>query len=99
MISGSELAPGQAAIGLPVPWAATRLATVAGSVVLAGPLEAAMANGVLAHSDETDDSHGPSQSHPGAAVVPAALAAAENFGIDGTASCGLWRLATTSVRG
>jgi len=38
---------------------------------------------VLAHSDETDDSHSASQSHPGCAVVPAALAAGELFGIDG----------------
>ena len=38
---------------------------------------------MLAHADETDDSHGPSQSHPGCAVVPAALAAGEQFGIDG----------------
>ncbi len=43
-----------------------------------------MANGMLAHSDETDDSHAPSHSHPGCAVVPAALAAGEQFGIDGT---------------
>ena len=39
---------------------------------------------MLAHSDETDDTHAPSQSHPGCAVVPAALAAGEQFGIDGT---------------
>ena len=51
---------------------------------LCGPIEAALANGVLAHSDETDDSHAPSQSHPGCAIVPAALAAGEQFGIDGT---------------
>jgi 2-methylcitrate dehydratase PrpD len=38
---------------------------------------------MLAHSDETDDSHAPSHSHPGCAVVPAALAAGERFGIDG----------------
>src|SRR3989441_12239109 len=43
-----------------------------------------MANGMLAHSDETDDTHPFSQSHPGASVVPAALAAGEQFGIDGT---------------
>jgi 2-methylcitrate dehydratase PrpD len=42
-----------------------------------------MANGMLAHSDETDDSHAPSHSHPGCAVVPAALAVGERFGIDG----------------
>src|SRR5437016_1253605 len=39
---------------------------------------------MLAHSDETDDTHPPSQSHPGCSVVPAALAAGEQFGTDGT---------------
>jgi 2-methylcitrate dehydratase PrpD len=37
----------------------------------------------MAHADETDDSHNASRSHPGCAVVPAALAAGEQFGIDG----------------
>ena len=37
----------------------------------------------MAHADETDDSHNASRSHPGCAVVPAALAAGEEFGIDG----------------
>jgi 2-methylcitrate dehydratase PrpD len=45
--------------------------------------EAALANGVLAHADETDDSHAPSLSHPGCAVVPAALAIGEQLGIAG----------------
>jgi len=57
---------------------------VVGSDIVCGPIEAALANGMLAHSDETDDTHAPSQSHPGCAVVPAALAAGEQFGIDGT---------------
>jgi len=43
-----------------------------------------MVNGMLAHSDETDDSHALSHCHPGCAMVPAALAAGEQFGIDGT---------------
>ena len=43
-----------------------------------------MVNGMLAHSDETDDSHAPSQSHPGCSIVPATLAASEQFGTDGT---------------
>ena len=38
---------------------------------------AALANGMLAHSDETDDSHAPSQTHPGCGIVAAALAMAE----------------------
>jgi 2-methylcitrate dehydratase PrpD len=48
-----------------------------------GPMDAALVNGVLAHSDETDDSHGPSQSHPGASIVPAALALGEDLGASG----------------
>lgn len=84
MVSGSELPPGQAALRLARAHGGTGSATVVGSNLVAGPIEAALANGVLAHSDETDDSHGPSQSHPGAAVVPAALAAGEALGIDGT---------------
>src|ERR1700682_2165100 len=47
-------------------------------------IEAAVTNAVLAHADETDDSHSPSQSHPGCAVIPAALAASERFGINGS---------------
>ena len=37
----------------------------------------------MAHADETDDSHNELRSHPGCSVVPAALAAGEEFGIDG----------------
>src|SRR6202000_1571729 len=57
--------------------------TIVATKLLCSPIEAAMVNGTLAHSDETDDSHAPSHSHPGCAVVPAALAAGEQFGIDG----------------
>ena len=53
------------------------------ATVVCGPIEAALANGMLAHSDETDDTHPPSQSHPGCSVVPAALAVGEKWGIDG----------------
>ena len=83
MVSGSELPPGRAAIEFARAYGGERISTVVGSNVLCGPLEAALANGVLAQADETDDSHAPSLSHPGCAVVPAALAAGERFGIDG----------------
>jgi 2-methylcitrate dehydratase PrpD len=83
MISGAHLPPGKTAIAFAKASAGTAVATVAGTDVTCGPLEAALANGMLAHSDETDDSHAPSHSHPGCAVVPAALAAGERFGIDG----------------
>jgi 2-methylcitrate dehydratase PrpD len=84
MISGAGLAPGRVALRFARAHAGEQTATVAASKVLCGPIEAAMVNGMLAHSDETDDSHAPSHSHPGCAVVPAALAAGEQFAIDGT---------------
>ena len=83
MISGSELPPGQAAQRYIRDNASQGTATVAGMALTASPIEAALANGVMAHADETDDSHAPSLSHPGCAVVPAALAVGEQFGIDG----------------
>jgi 2-methylcitrate dehydratase PrpD len=84
MLSGSELVPGRAAIRFARAYGGPPTATIVGSDVLCGAIEAALANGVLAQADETDDSHAPSLSHPGCAVVPAALAAAEEVGLDGT---------------
>lgn len=83
MISGTELAPGQFALRYARAYPGERAATVAASDLVCGPIEAAFANAMLAHADETDDSHAPSQSHPGCSIVPAALAAAEKFEIDG----------------
>jgi len=84
MISGSQLPPGRKALEFARSYGGREVATVVASNFLCGPIEAALTNGVLAHADETDDSHSPSQSHPGCAVVPAALAAGERFGISGT---------------
>jgi 2-methylcitrate dehydratase PrpD len=83
MLSGSELPPGHAALALALAQAGRPIATVVGSTILTGPIDAALVNGVLAHSDETDDSHGPSQSHPGASIVPSALAVGEELGVSG----------------
>jgi 2-methylcitrate dehydratase PrpD len=84
MVSGSELPPGRKAIEFARAYGGEKVATVVCSNLLCGPIEAALANGVLAQADETDDSHAASLSHPGCAVVPAALASGERFGIDGT---------------
>src|SRR4029453_12176686 len=54
-----------------------------GSTIVTGPIYSSLVNGVLAHSDETDDSHGASQSHPGASIVPSALALGEELGASG----------------
>src|SRR5438105_2936455 len=77
MVSGSRLVPGRAAIGYIRRLGGAREASVAGSRIVTSTVNAALANGMLAHADETDDSHAPSRNHPGCAVVPAALAAAE----------------------
>jgi 2-methylcitrate dehydratase PrpD len=84
MISGSDLPPGQLAVKFARANAGEKVATVAATNILCGTVEAALANGMLAHADETDDSHGFSHSHPGCAIVPAALAASERFGVSGT---------------
>ena len=83
MISGSELPPGKAAQHYIRTHGVSGAATIVGTALTAAPIDAALANGVMAHADETDDSHGPSRSHPGCAVVPAALALGESFGVDG----------------
>jgi len=83
MISGSRLLPGERAFQFVELYRGGGDASVVASKITCGPMEAALANGMLAHADETDDSHSPSQSHPGCAVVPAALAAGERFHIGG----------------
>lgn len=72
MVSGAQLPPGKRAL-------AYVAGSAGGSSVLVGgrrtaAVEAALGNGMSAHADETDDSHARSISHPGCAVVPAALA-------------------------
>ncbi len=83
MISGSTLLPGKKAIEYVNSLGGTPEATVAGCGTLTSAVNAALANGMLAHADESDDSHAPSGTHPGCAIVPAALAMAER-----TAACG-----------
>ncbi len=83
-ISGSELPPGREALRFAQAAGGNGIATVIASNVLCGPIEAAIVNGVLAQSDETDDNYSAGGAHPGCAVVPAALAAGEKFTVDGT---------------
>ncbi len=84
MISGSDLPPARAAFRYAADFNTDKTCTVVASKFTSTPPEAAFINGMLAHSDETDDSNEFSQSHPGCAVVPATLAAGERFGVDGT---------------
>jgi 2-methylcitrate dehydratase PrpD len=84
MVSGADLPPGRKAIEFARSYGGEKVATVVASNILCGPIEAALVNGELAHSDETDDDFTTGGAHPGCAVVPAALAAGEQFGISGT---------------
>jgi 2-methylcitrate dehydratase PrpD len=77
MLSGSRLPPGRKAISFVRTLGGTRQAGVVGSRIVTCAANAAMANGMCAHADETDDSHAPSLTHPGCGIVPAALAMAE----------------------
>jgi len=84
MVSGSELPPGRNAIQFALAQGpGQKVATVVASKALCGPIDAAFANGGLAHSDESDDDYTSGGAHPGCAVVPAALALGEQFGISG----------------
>ena len=83
MISGSELPPGLMALKFARSYGGPGACTVVASDVLLGPIEAAITNGELAHSDETDDDYTGGGAHPGSAVVPATLAIGEKAGISG----------------
>jgi 2-methylcitrate dehydratase PrpD len=85
MVSGSRLAPGIKAIVYVKTLGGVNEAGVIGSKIVTTAVNAALANGMLAHADETDDSHAPSLTHPGCGIVPAALAMAERERCNGTA--------------
>ena len=77
MVSGTTLGPGAKALELGARLDAGSEAALVGDGSLRSAQNAALVNGMLAHADETDDSHAPSLTHPGCAIVPAALAMAE----------------------
>jgi 2-methylcitrate dehydratase PrpD len=78
-MSGSNLLPGVDALKFVRANESQGCSTIAASDLRCGSMEAAFCNGMLAHSDETDDSHSPSLSHPGCGTVPAALATGEQL--------------------
>ena len=53
---------------------------VSASVLTMSASDAAFVNGSYGHGFEYDDAHGPSYSHPGSCVIPAALAIGEELG-------------------
>ncbi len=77
MVSGSRLKPGQLAATYVESLGGRPQATVIGTGIVTSSVNAALANGMAAHGDETDDSHLAGRFHPGCGIVPAALATAE----------------------
>ena len=84
------------AVGARLPWsrAARKLQLELGgrgesSILLSGerldPARAAFVNGAYAHACDLDDTHVGSMHHPGASVLPAVLAIAERYNLDGRA--------------
>ncbi len=84
MVSGSRLLPGRRAIEYARSERGARQACVIGSRIVTSAVNAALANGMLAHADETDDAYYLALVHPGCSVVPAALAMAEREHRGGT---------------
>jgi 2-methylcitrate dehydratase PrpD len=83
MISGTRLLPGAKAIEYARSLGGKLESGLVGTGMRMSAAHAALANGMFGHADETDDTHPPSQTHPGTSVVPAALAIGERNGLSG----------------
>lgn len=76
MLSGASLEAGRRALEYVRGEGTSDQATVIGGGMTATAADAAFANGMAGHADETDDSH-PAGFHPGCGIVAAALAMGE----------------------
>ena len=83
MVSGSRLKPGELAGRYVESLGGKPEATVIGSRFLTCSVHAAMANGMAAHADETDDTNPIGPVHLGSMSIPAALAIGEREGRTG----------------
>src|SRR6476646_319914 len=84
MVSGARLKPGEMAIRYARAQGGVAEATVVATDLTTTADNAALANGMFAHADETDDFEPVTKAHPGSASVAAALAMAEREGRSGT---------------
>ena len=83
MVSGAHLKPGEMAIKYARAQGGVAEATVVTTDIRTTAVNAALANAMFAHADETDDFHPATKAHPGCCVVPTALAMAEREGRSG----------------
>jgi 2-methylcitrate dehydratase PrpD len=83
MLSGSRMRPGEMALKYVQGLGGVQESSVVGSSFRTTTVNAALANAMCAHADETDDFEPVTKAHPGSSVVPAALAIAEQEGRSG----------------
>jgi 2-methylcitrate dehydratase PrpD len=83
IVSGSRLKAGEMALRYVKQQGGVAEASVLASGFRTSAVNAALANGMFAHADETDDFEPATKAHPGCSVVPAALAIAERDGRSG----------------
>jgi 2-methylcitrate dehydratase PrpD len=83
MVSGARMNPGLAAVKYVHTLGGTPQASVVGASYKTTAINAALANAMCAHADETDDFEPVTKAHPGSSTVPAALAMAEANGRSG----------------
>ena len=83
MISGARMRPGIMATDYVRRLGGVAQATVVAANLRTNAAEAALANAMCAHADETDDFEPETKAHPGCSAVPAALAMAEKNGASG----------------
>ena len=83
MISGAMLKPGEMAIRFARAQGGASEASVLTTNIRTSAINAALANAMFAHADETDDFEPVTKAHPGCAAVPAALAVGERENASG----------------
>jgi 2-methylcitrate dehydratase PrpD len=83
MVSGSRLKPGELAARYVDSLGGKPQATVIGSSIVTSAVNAALANAMSAHADETDDTNPVGPVHLGCSAVSSALATAELAGRNG----------------
>jgi 2-methylcitrate dehydratase PrpD len=103
IVSGARLKPGEMAVRYVQAQGGVAEASVFTTRIRTSAVNAALANGMFAHADETDDFDPNTKAHPGSAVVPAALAVGERDDRSGTELlqavtlgydiCGRWLMA------
>jgi 2-methylcitrate dehydratase PrpD len=84
IVSGSGLSAGIAGRRYALTTEGRPSGSLLGTGASSDPVSAAIANGMSAHADESDDSHETSLTHPGCGILPAALVAAELTPSSGT---------------